>query len=282
MTKKLTISIVTFNSEQIIEKCLNNFDVEKYEVIVVDNNSSDKTCDIIAQKFPSVKIIKLNINSGFGRANNLVLKQCKTQYALILNPDVLIRDKDLNQAVLNLENHPEIALASPKNIGDPSFNEQLIDQENPIIYQHFIVGGIMFVNIKNLQKIGFFNEEYFMFAEDSDLSNRSIDLGFKNAIFNNCLAIHFGGSSSTKTIQTIHRRFWHLGWSKTRYKRTKKDIFNYARSTIRLIIKYFFEGCYYWVIGKKQKSIGKFAFCFGCFASLIGLKAFDKNNNPRG
>jgi GT2 family glycosyltransferase len=121
-----------------------------------------------------------------------------------------------------------------------------------------------------------------MFAEDSEICDNSILNGFKNAIFNDAFALHIGGTSSTKTLRTHYRRFWHLGWSKTKYKQKRKKTFNFIRSTLRIFILYFCEGIFYFLLQNKEKSIQKFAFCFGSFACLIGIKAFDKNNNPRG
>jgi GT2 family glycosyltransferase len=278
----LTIIIVTYNSSKIIEECLNSFNNKLYNVFIVDNNSSDETIEVIKNKFPHINIIANSKNLGFGRANNKVLNQCSTKYALILNPDAKIRDVDIQNCINNLDNNPEIALASPKNCDRKNFDDKLMIYDNIITYTNFIIGGVMFINIENIKKIGFFDEKYFMFCEDSDLSNRSIKFGFKNAIFNNALSIHIGGSSSIKNYKTNYLRFWHLGWSKTTYKKNRKNIFNFIRSSIRIFFHYFLLGILYLLIFNIEKSIKKFAFAFGSFSSLIGLKAFDKNDNPRG
>ena len=138
------------------------------------------------------------------------------------------------------------------------------------------------MNLENVKKFGFFDEQFFMFAEDSEICERSILHGFKNAIFKDALALHIGGKSSTKTLKTYYKRFWHLGWSKTKYKQKRKNTFSYIRSTLRIFLFYFCQGIIYFVLQNKEKSVQKFAFCFGSFASLIGMKAFDKNDNPRG
>jgi GT2 family glycosyltransferase len=210
-----------------------------------------------------------------------VLKQLKTNYALILNPDTIITDNAIMNCLEILSSHPEIALASPV-----IFNKQpknfINESTDKFSYIHFIVGGVLFVNMINLNKIGFFDEQFFMFAEDSDLSDRSISFGYKNAIINNCYAVHFGGQSSAKSISTIYLRFWHLGWSKTKYKQKRKNFFNFIRSSLRLTFAYFFSSIFYLAILKYEKAIAKFAFSFGCFSCLIGLKAFDSYNQPRG
>ena len=88
----LTIIILTYNSSQIIKQCLDSFNNNNYQVIVVDNASSDETLQIIKANFPLVKIIRNDKNIGFGRANNLAINQVKTNFSLILNPDTIIKD----------------------------------------------------------------------------------------------------------------------------------------------------------------------------------------------
>lgn len=280
--KELTIIIVTFNSAEIIEKCLKSFDISKYDIFVIDNNSADKTVEIVKNSFELVKIIENPKNMGFGRANNIGLNQAQTQFALILNPDAQIRDIDIETCLKHLKNNPQIALASPYTLNEENFDNAEKYKTDEIIFCNFVVGGIMFMNLENVRKFGFFDEQFFMFAEDSEICDKSILNGFKNAIFNDAFALHIGGKSSTKTLKTHYRRFWHLGWSKTKYKQKRKNKFNFIRSTLRISLLYFCQGILYFLLQNKEKSVQKFAFCFGSFASLIGMKAFDKNNNPRG
>ena len=280
--KELTIIIVTFNSAEIIKKCLESFDISKYQVFVIDNNSSDKTVELVKNSFGSAIVIENSKNLGFGRANNIGLNQAQTPFALILNPDAQIRDIDIEICLKHLKNNPQIALASPYTLSSNSFENAIIPNREAIIYTDFVVGGIMFMNLENVKKFGFFDEQFFMFAEDSVICDNSNLNGFKNAIFNDAFALHIGGKSSTKTLKTHYRRFWHLGWSKTKYKQKRKNKFNFIRSTLRIFLLYFCEGILYFILRNKEKSIQKFAFCFGSFASLIGMKAFDKNDNPRG
>ena len=277
----LTIIILTYNSSQVIKECLESFNINNYHILLVDNASSDDCVSIVKENFPSVKIIENNQNIGFGRANNIALRQVNTKYALILNPDTLIADSAIFNCFEVLSSNSEIALASPIifNQRPDNFVKQ---SANKFSYTHFVVGGVLFINMNNLKNIGFFDEQFFMFAEDSDLSDRSISLGYKNAVINNCYAVHFGAKSSKKSSATIYRRFWHLGWSKTKYKQKRKDLFNFIRSSLRLVISYFFSGLWHIVIFNFEKAISKFAFSFGCFSCLIGLKSFNAYGKPRG
>jgi GT2 family glycosyltransferase len=276
----LTIIILTYNSSQTIRQCLCSFNNHNYQVIVIDNASCDDTIKIIEENFPLVKIIQNHTNIGFGRANNIALNQVNTNYALILNPDTIIKDEAINNCLNILSNNHEVALGSPVILNQETVNFVNKNTEK-FSYTNFIVGGVLFINMKNIKKIGLFDEQFFMFAEDSDLSDRSIFLGYKNIIINNCYAVHFGGKSSQKSLHVTYRRFWHLGWSKTKYKQKRKNTFHFIRSSLRLTIAYFFTGLMNLIIFNKEKAVSKFAFSFGCFSCLIGLKAF-KNNKPRG
>jgi N-acetylglucosaminyl-diphospho-decaprenol L-rhamnosyltransferase len=282
MKKSLTIIIVTFNSSEVIGKCLENLDADKYDILVIDNASSDDTCKIVENSFPKVEIIRNDKNLGYGRANNIGLRQANTDFALILNPDAFIFEEDIKICLDLLKKNQDIALANTKTF-------QNIDQSNaaklqePLIQNiNFSFGGVLFMNMSIFRKIGFFDENFFMFAEDNELSDRAIKNGYRNVIINAAKSFHSGGGSSKKNLRNTYRRFWHLGWSKSKYKQAKKGKLQTIRITARLTIIYFCEGIFYLLVGNINKSVGKFAFASGCFSFLIGLKAFKKDGTPRG
>ncbi len=278
----LTIIIVTFNSSEVIEQCLSNLNSEKYNIVAVDNASQDATCQIIREKFPQIKLIQNDKNIGYGRANNIALSQAITDFALILNPDAFIMEDDIKISLEVLKNNPKIALASPRIFNAISGEEKIITHEEDFQPTNFIVGGVLFMRLEVFRKIGFFDENFFMFAEDNELSDRSLVNGYQNVIISNAKAFHSGGGSSKKSLRNTYRRFWHLGWSKSKYKQIKKGKLQTARATIRLFLLYFSEGIFYFLVGNINKSVSKFAFSLGCFSFLIGLKSFKKNGFPRG
>jgi GT2 family glycosyltransferase len=283
MNPQLSIIIVTFNSSEIILDCLKSLDIKKYQIFVVDNASSDDTVKIVADNFPAVKIIKNSENLGFGKANNIALRLTKTPFSLILNPDATIEDDDIEKSLNHLKNNPQIALASPLIYGSKEQYQNTVQPNGEAVFEsHFIVGGVMFMNMENIQKIGLFDEQFFMFAEDCEICDRSIKHGFKNAFFRDTKAFHIGGKSSKKNLRNLYRRFWHLAWSKTQYKKNRKNFFNFVRCTLRLSIKCLCKGIFYFSIKNKESAVKNFALSDGYFSNLIGLKAFDKNGKPRG
>lgn len=283
MKKDLTIVIVTFNSGEVIKKCLANLNADRYEIVVVDNASQDNSCQIVEAEFPKVKLIKNQRNLGYGRANNVGLRQAKTEFALVLNPDAFLFEDDIEISLNILKRNPQVALASPRNFKVENIDKiKFPENTNLFTESHFIIGGVLFMRLAVFQKIGFFDEEFFMFTEDNEISDRSIANGYKNIIIESARSFHSGGGSSKKSLRTTYRRFWHLGWSKSRYKQTRKGKFHTVRSCMRLSILYFFEGIFYFFAGNLNKSVGKFAFSFGTFSYLVGLKAFRKDGTPRG
>lgn len=278
--KNLTIIIVTFNSALIIKSCLEKLNFDKYEIVVVDNASLDDTVEIVSKNFPKVKIIKSGKNIGYGRGNNLALRQVKTEFSLILNPDAFIYEKDIENSLEILKKDEKIALASTRIFSNEEDFKAYKNSKEEFSETHFIVGGVMFMRSSIFQKIGFFDEDYFMFAEDNELSDRAIENGYKNIIVNSAKALHIGGSSSKKSAKNTYRRFWHLGWSKSKYKSKRKGKVNFIRATSRLVFIYFLESIFYALIGNFNKAAGKIGFSYGCFAYLIGIKAFKKDGSP--
>ena len=110
---KLTFIITTFNSAQVIDACLNKINFSNYRVIVVDNNSSDNTTEIVSNNYPLATLIKNKKNCGYGRANNIGLRATTTPYALILNPDAFIFEEDLAKIINMMDKNSEIAIGAP-------------------------------------------------------------------------------------------------------------------------------------------------------------------------
>lgn len=111
MKTKLTIIIITYNSEKYIQNCIKN--ITKYPLIIIDNNSQDNTLNIV-KNAKNVKIIANKKNLGFSKAANIALKQSRTKYALILNPDIIITNKSITKMVTYMEKHPECDVQGPK------------------------------------------------------------------------------------------------------------------------------------------------------------------------
>ncbi len=133
MDNKIDISIVivSYNVKEFVHNCLTSvfefFDKTIIkEVIVVDNNSADKTVEHIEKEFPQVIIVKNLTNKGFPGANNQAFKLCKGEYILMLNPDAELIDNSINKLFYFLRNNPHISIIGPKVLNtDRSFQQSI-------------------------------------------------------------------------------------------------------------------------------------------------------------
>lgn len=222
---KLTISIVNFNAGSYIIDCLKSLDKVKSEVdfitYVVDNASTDDSLKKIKQeKFP-IKIIQNSENLGFGKAHNLVLKQLSTPLCLLLNPDCVLEPGTLATMIKFMDGNPKVGAATCQMLqGDrkvdlvahrgfptpfASFlyflgNDSLYHLTNKDLHSvHEVdaISGAFFLTRKEvLDKVGYFDEDYFMYAEDIDLCFRIKQGGFKIMYVPTVSVLHHKGISS--------------------------------------------------------------------------------------
>lgn len=293
MQTNLSIIVLTYNSSKIIESCLNRLNFDRYQVIVVDNASSDNSVEIVSNKFPKAQIIKLDKNIGYGRGNNVALRQVKTEFAMILNPDAFITEDNIEKILTLMQKNLEIALAGPLLMQHyPLVEEDRIKQlqvvESNLISKFdeyysvkYIIGAVLFLKMSVFEKIGFFDENIFLYYEDDEISWRTIKNGYKAAIVSDAYGFHIGHGSSGSSIRGIYKRFWHRALSKFYWKQKQKGRLVAVKSAIRLVIVFFIKGLFYTITFNMKKAVANFASCFGSFSFLIGLKAFDKNDNPR-
>lgn len=231
--KKLSIIIVTRNSEKYIEKCLDSLyksiiDID-YEIIVVDNNSNDLTVDIIKSKYKDIKIIKNCENKGFGYGNNLGYRHSNGKYILFLNPDVILYQDSIKNAIKRMEENPRIGLLGGK-VFTPLGKLQVpctmklrdlwdefcvqfylyrlfpksrlfgrfirtYDTHENFMYVDIIAGCFMFFRREAFESINGFDENIFLYGEEEDIGYRLKRYNWKVAFDPNVKLIHFGGQS---------------------------------------------------------------------------------------
>ena len=117
MKPNLSISIVSYNTKDLLSRCLRSIYQHtrgiKFEVIVVDNASSDGTVPALRQKFTKVKLIRNRINLFYTGANNQALKMARGKYFLILNSDMWLKENSFSKMLSYLDNHPQVGAIEP-------------------------------------------------------------------------------------------------------------------------------------------------------------------------
>ena len=243
---QLSVIIVSYNVKYYLEQCLCSVllacnDVET-EIIVVDNASTDNSIDYLQPKFPSVIFIQNKQNTGFAKANNIALKISKGNYILYLNPDTIIAEntiadcisffeKDQNTGAIGIKmidgsgnflpeskrSFPSLSASFWKLSGmanffprSPVFNKYAVGHldENKVAEVDVLSGAFFLSTRKLMFSLNGFDEAFFMYGEDIDLSYRVQQSGFKNYYLGNNVIIHFKGESTQKNKKDYVKNFY--------------------------------------------------------------------------
>ena len=241
----LTIVIVSFRSGDILHRCIKSID-KKYSIIIIENSINDKLKFELERKYANVECIIPKENLGYGGGNNLALSKVKTNYALILNPDVILEDKSIENFFISANKVSNFGIIAPISRQEKydNFNH---DQDTIIKEVENVKGFAMFFNMKNVQKSNFFDENFFLYLEEIDLCKRLRLMNIKIFIDPSIKVKHLGGSSHDSTINKPMElsRNWHWMWSTFYFN---KKHYGYLFALIKILPKFF-------------SSLSKFIFC---------------------
>lgn len=231
---RLSIIIVNWNSTDYLLKCLDSIfhetTVLDFEVIVVDNASTDGGCTLVRDRFPQVILIESRSNLGFAGANNVGAGHALGNYLLFLNPDTLILGNAIAKALGHLDRlkdagavgvrllNPDMTLQTSAILRIPTIVNQLFGVEFlRTRFPHFkifgteplyspsagpqkveaISGACMFVKREAFMAAGQFDTRYFMYSEDIDLCKSLQTHGYSVYYADDARIVHFGGASTS-------------------------------------------------------------------------------------
>lgn len=251
----VSVIIVNYNTTQLVIDCINSiYEHTKdilFEVIVVDNDSKNRTIEQLNEIFPFVRLVLNDKNSGFGAANNLGNKYAKGKYLFLLNSDTLLLDNAIKQFYDFMEITPEAGVCggnlltkdlkpnfsfehlqpSLLNSIDKLFfrpyqrikygkNRCFLHEDKPTIIKGFTSGADYFIIKKLYNKIGGFDEHFFMYYEDVELTNRVHQSKFKSYIIPSVKIIHLDGGSQSKNQSKKNK--WMVESLAYYFKKTRK------------------------------------------------------------
>lgn len=240
---QLSVIILNYNVRYFLEQCL--FSVQRAlegidgEIIVIDNASSDDSCDMVKAKFPEVKLIENTANLGFPKGNNSGVAEAKGDYICILNPDTVVAEdtfvKILNSQLSTLNSQhgiigcklidgsgkflpeckrgvptPWVALTKMfglykiSNYFGRYYAQHLTENESGKVA--ILVGAFMWMPRKLYLEVGGFDEDCFMYSDDIDLSYTVVKSGKSNYYFHETSVIHYKGESTVRD-GTYRKRF---------------------------------------------------------------------------
>lgn len=264
---QLSVIIVNYNVKHFLEQCL--YSVQKAisgmqgEIIVVDNDSTDKSMEYLAPGFPQVQFVANKENCGFAKACNQGLKAATGKYILFLNPDTIVPEDCFLQCRSFFEEHPDAGAIGVKMVdggglflkeSKRSFPSPMTSMfklfglaklfprsktfaryylghldENETNEIDVLAGAFMMIKKEVLEKVGSFDEVFFMYGEDVDLSYRIQKAGYKNYYFAGSTVIHFKGESTRKGSMNYVRMFYNAMslFVHKHYGGSKAGLFNF-------------------------------------------------------
>ncbi|MFQ5797956.1 MAG: glycosyltransferase family 2 protein [Bacteroidota bacterium] len=228
----VSIILVNHNTREILRKCLSSIGKQAkgiaYEIILVDNNSTDGSAEMVQREFPAVRLIRNSENRGFAAANNQGISRACGDYTLLLNSDTEVLDGAIQRTVEFMERHPKASIVgcrllnrdgtlqpscrsfpSVLNLFTESFFLYLIFKRSKFFGKYYmsffnhgsirevdvVKGAYMMIRKEVFDRVGLFDESYFMYAEEMDFCYRAKKSGHKVFFYPGSQVIHLGGGS---------------------------------------------------------------------------------------
>ncbi len=233
---KLTVVIVSYNVKYYLAQCLCSLkkalrDIDA-EVVVVDNDSMDGSVAYLQQLHPWVRYVQTGSNLGFSKANNLAIRQSRAEYVLLLNPDTVVAENTVREAVAFMDAHPRSGGVGVRmlNCDGTDAQESRRGVPTPVVafwkmtglcqrfpasrwFGHYYMGWLPWdkpaqieimsgafcmMRRRTLDEVGLLDEDFFMYGEDIDLSYRILKGGWENWYLP-LRILHYKGESTQKT-----------------------------------------------------------------------------------
>ena len=246
----VSVIIVNYNGKNHLEKCLESLmkiNYNNYEVILVDNNSSDGSIQFIEKFYPSIRLIKLKDNLGFAEPNNIAVKEAKGDLVLFLNNDTTVDPNFISEMIKVIKNDPKIAicqslLLKPDGTVDSSgdflttLGRAYSSKEKPEQVREIFSprGASMLVKKNIFIELGGFDKKFFVSFEDVDIGWRAWIWGYRVVVVPNSIVYHVGG----QTVKTISSEIQFHGVKNNLVMRYTNFELHYAISSL---IKFFFS-----------------------------------------
>lgn len=282
----LLVIVVNWNTRDLLAQCLESVYANPpdcdYEVLVVDNGSTDGSPAVIRERFPNVRLIGNSANVGFARANNQGIRASSGRSVLLLNSDTIVQSGALAQMVACMDSNPQAGLLGA-NILNPDGTPQRcygkfpsvvseaayawgLENRFPFKYRFggtgtirdefvetdWVLGAAMLVRRQVLDQVGLLDESYFMYSEEIDLAYRIKKAGWKVCVLRDAEIIHLGGQSTKQVPAEMKAQLFR---SKVKYFRK-----HHGEIPAGIVKRIFLSSVFarkwiYRIVGQRQKSM---------------------------
>jgi GT2 family glycosyltransferase len=268
---KVSFCIVSLNARSLLKDCLDSLIAshppEPYEIVLVDNGSNDGTFEMVREDYPQVVLMRNETNLGYTLPMNQALRKARGAYLVQLNPDTIIPPGAFNMLYDFLETRPEIGICTPKVLNRDGtlqwqcrrsaarpwdviayftrlarlfpksrlFGHYLMTykDENEVYEVEAVSGSCMFIRRAVIDQIGYLDEQYFAYQEDSDFCFRARKAGWRVYYQPTAQITHYGGQGGSRTQPYRGILEWH------------RSYFLYFRKNLAKEYFFFFNWFYY-------------------------------------
>ena len=257
----ISFCIVNLNAKKYLSNCLKSIPCstksDLIEIVIVDNNSYDGSVDFLSDNYPEVKLIRNKRNEGYTKAMNQAMKLSTGDYRVILNPDTLLMRDSIDILIGQIKSDSNIGIVGPKVINaDGSFQKScrrgiarpaavfsyflgLSERypsnkhftgyhlnylnENELNEVEGVSGSCMVIQNKLIDDIGYFDERYFAYQEDSDYCLMAKNSGWKVYYNPNAVVKHYGGKGGAHSLPSKAIFEWHRSYVRYYFKHFSDD-----------------------------------------------------------
>jgi GT2 family glycosyltransferase len=234
----ISIVVVSYNAREHLERCLAEVADRGHEVIVVDSGSTDGSRELVAERFPDVRLVELAENRGYGAGANEGMRVASGRWFLLLNSDAWPVGNGVEELVAFGDRHPEIGVAGPKLL-NPDGSLQRSVRGFPTVWRlateyfflrklapgtralnafyaanfdhekvrkaEFLMGAVLLLRPEAIAQVGGFDERFFMFSEEVDLCFRMRRARWTVQFYPEAEFVHVGGASTRPEWSRMYR-----------------------------------------------------------------------------
>ena len=282
--QNLSIVIVTLKSEKVIDDCIKSINRD-VPIIVVEHSNNHSFKEKLEHSYKNLKCILSKSNLGMGTGNNIGIKAAETEYVLILNPDVILEKNAIEELLLASSKLSNFTILAPleKNFanygmfGGRILNKSLDDAPFKV---DFVDGFAMLLNKKQLKEKAYFDENFFMYLENTDLCKRIFNNEGSIFVVPKSIVNHLAAKAVDKKFadEIEFSRNWHWIWSKFYFN---KKHFGFFKAFYEGAPRYFLsmiKFIFYLLINNKKKKKIYFNRASGFYNALLGRSSWYRPN----
>ena len=283
--QNLSIVIVTLKSENIIHQCIKSID-QNIPIIIVENSNNQRFKDDLELKYKNLKCVLAQSNIGMGAGNNIGIKLAKTEYVLILNPDVTLQPNTLNEIFLASKSLSEFSVLSPISSDTNYPNYGLLNKRKKIeitdapFKVDYVDGFAMLFNKNKFKNNIYFDENFFLYLENNDLCLRVNRSGGSIFVISTAKINHSGAKTLDSKYQNEveFSRNWHWVWSKFYFNKKNFGFLKAIRECLLIYLSALIKFLFYSVTKNNFKKKIYFNRASGFYNGFLGKSSWYRPN----